>query len=77
MATNVVHSTLKSKSKPFIHIDLSILHSLPFHQLSVHRLNKGSYLILEPEDLLPVSYQSYFLQYLDQLAVHSYYQYGG
>ena len=32
------------------------LHSLPFHQLSPHKHNKGSHLILDIRVLLPVMY---------------------
>ena len=52
---HAVYSTLKSKSTAFYHRHLDILHPLPFNQLSAHKLNKASHLILERGILLPVS----------------------
>ena len=49
-----VYSTLKSKSTGFYHHLLRFLHSLPFHQLSSHRLNKDNQLMVEPGILLPL-----------------------
>ena len=52
------------------------LHSLPFHQLSVHNLNKGSHLMLEPGILLPLPERKCFLQFVYRVALHLYSKYG-
>ena len=55
-----VYSTLKSKSMAFYRHHLVFLHSLPFPQLALHKLNKGSHLILGQVILLPVSMLNVF-----------------
>ena len=51
---------------------IGFLHSLSFHQLSPHKLNNGSHLMLERGILLSVLYRSWFLHFLYKVSLDPY-----
>ena len=69
----VDYSTLKLKWPAFYRCHLVFCFAFSqIHQLSPHRVNKDSNLMVEPGILLPLPCQSWFLHFLYKVAVHPY-----